>query len=101
MLKSGSRPAALSATVFPPVFGPETTSALVPVSGRSIGTAVAGSSSVVEEVNRLAAADEIKTSWANNGAEFGKLTPVQFGAFVAAEVQRWAVVVKASGAKLD
>ena len=56
---------------------------------------------IVEEVNRLAAADEIKTSWANNGAEFGKLTPVQFGAFVAAEVQRWAVVVKASGAKLD
>jgi tripartite-type tricarboxylate transporter receptor subunit TctC len=56
---------------------------------------------IVEEVNRLAAADEIKTSWASNGAEFGKLTPAQFGAFVAAEVKRWATVVKASGAKLD
>ena len=56
---------------------------------------------IVEEVNRLAAADEIKTSWANNGAEFGKLTPAQFGTFVAAEVKRWAAVVKASGAKLD
>lgn len=56
---------------------------------------------VVEEVNRLAAADEIKTSWANSGAEFSKLTPAQFGAFVSAEVLRWASVVKASGAKLD
>ncbi|MDR7308495.1 tripartite tricarboxylate transporter substrate binding protein [Rhodoferax saidenbachensis] len=56
---------------------------------------------IVEEVTRLSQADEIKTSWANNGAEFGKLTPAQFGAFVAAEVKRWAAVVKASGAKLD
>ncbi|MBX9818566.1 MAG: tripartite tricarboxylate transporter substrate binding protein, partial [Burkholderiaceae bacterium] len=56
---------------------------------------------IVEEVNRLAAADEIKASWANNGAEFGKLTPAQFGAFVGSEVKRWAEVVKASGAKLD
>ena len=56
---------------------------------------------IVEEVNRLAATDEIKASWASNGAEFGKLTPVQFGAFVDAEVKRWAAVVKASGAKLD
>ncbi len=56
---------------------------------------------VVEEVNRLSAADEIKTAWANNGAEFGKLTPAQFGTFVSAEIKRWAAVVKASGAKLD
>ena len=56
---------------------------------------------IVEEVNRLAAADEIKTSWGNNGAEFGKLTPAQFGSFVGSEVKRWAEVVKASGAKLD
>lgn len=56
---------------------------------------------IVEEVNRLAAAEEIKTSWANNGAEFGKLTPQQFGTFVTGEVKRWAEVVKASGAKLD
>jgi tripartite-type tricarboxylate transporter receptor subunit TctC len=56
---------------------------------------------VVEEVNRLSGAEEIKTSWASNGAEFGKLTPAQFGAFVSAEIKRWAAVVKASGAKLD
>jgi tripartite-type tricarboxylate transporter receptor subunit TctC len=35
------------------------------------------------------------------GAEFGTLTPTQYGAFVSNEVKRWAAVVKASGAKLD
>jgi len=56
---------------------------------------------VVEEMRRAAATDELKTIWASNGAEFGNLTPQQFGSFVSAEVKRWAAVVKASGAKLD
>ncbi len=56
---------------------------------------------IVEEIRKLGAADEIKAAWAANGAEFGTLTPQQFGAFVSAEVKRWATVVKASGAKLD
>jgi tripartite-type tricarboxylate transporter receptor subunit TctC len=56
---------------------------------------------IVEEVRRAAASDEIKAIWASNGAEFGTLTPVQFADFVNAEIKRWAVVVKASGAKLD
>jgi tripartite-type tricarboxylate transporter receptor subunit TctC len=65
------------------------------------GTPADAQARMVEEVNKAAAADEIKTAWANNGAEFGRLTPAQFGAFVSAEVKRWAVVVKSSGAKLD
>ncbi len=56
---------------------------------------------IVEELRRASAADELKTAWANNGADFGNLTPAQFGSFVSAEVKRWAAVVKASGAKLD
>ena len=56
---------------------------------------------VVEEVRKAAASDELKTIWASNGAEFGSLTPPQFGSFVSAEVKRWAAVVKASGAKLE
>ncbi len=44
---------------------------------------------------------EIKTAWANNGAEFPNLTGAQYGEFIGAEIKRWAVVVKASGAKLD
>ena len=56
---------------------------------------------IVEEVNRAGMADEIKAVWASNGADFGTLTPPQFGSFVRAEIQRWAAVVKTSGAKLD
>ncbi len=56
---------------------------------------------IVEELRKAAASDELKAIWASNGAEFGNLTPQQFGAFVHAEVQRWAAVVKTSGAKLE
>jgi malonyl-CoA decarboxylase len=56
---------------------------------------------IVEELRKSAASDELKAIWASNGAEFGNLTPVQFGAFVSSEIKRWATVVKASGAKLD
>ncbi len=55
----------------------------------------------VEEINKMGLADETKAVWAAQGAEFGKMTPPQFGAFVSAEIKRWAAVVKASGAKLD
>ena len=56
---------------------------------------------IVEEMRRAAATDELKAIWASNGAEFGNLTPPQFGSFVSSEVKRWAAVVKASGARLD
>ena len=65
------------------------------------GTPAEVQTRIVDEVNKLAAADDIKTAWATNGAEFGTLTPKQFGAFVSAEIKQWAAVVKASGAKLD
>ena len=56
---------------------------------------------IVEELRKAATTDELKAVWASNGAEFGNLTPVQFGAFVNSEIKRWAAVVKTSGAKLD
>lgn len=56
---------------------------------------------IVEELRKAATSDELKAVWTSNGAEFGNLTPVQFGAFVNSEIKRWAAVVKASGAKLD
>ena len=65
------------------------------------GTPVDIQARIVEELRKAAATDELKAIWASNGAEFGNLTPQQFGAFVHAEVQRWAAVVKTSGAKLE
>ncbi|MBP8183589.1 MAG: tripartite tricarboxylate transporter substrate binding protein [Rhodoferax sp.] len=56
---------------------------------------------IVEELRRAAASDELKAAWASNGAEFGNLSPAQFGNFVSEEIRRWAAVVKASGIKLD
>jgi tripartite-type tricarboxylate transporter receptor subunit TctC len=56
---------------------------------------------IVEELRKAATSDELKTIWASNGAEFGNLTPPQFGAFVSGEIKRWAAVVKASGARLE
>ena len=55
----------------------------------------------VEEIHKAGQSDECKTVWAQQGAEFGTLTPPQFGSFVSGEIKRWAAVVKASGAKLD
>jgi tripartite-type tricarboxylate transporter receptor subunit TctC len=65
------------------------------------GTPADVQSKIVEELRRASASDELKAIWASNGADFGTLTPAQFGSFVSAEVKRWAAVVKASGAKLD
>ena len=56
---------------------------------------------IVDEVRKLGTAEELKTIWASNGAEFGGMTQQQFAAMVSSEVKRWAAVVKASGAKLD
>ncbi len=56
---------------------------------------------ILDEVNKAATTDEAKQAWANNGAELGRMTPQQFGAFVSSEIKRWATVVKLSGAKLD
>ncbi len=65
------------------------------------GTPAEVQAKIVEELHRVSATPELKTVWAANGADFGGLTPAQFGSFVSAEVKRWAAVVKASGAKLD
>lgn len=56
---------------------------------------------IIDEVRKIAATDEIKTSWSHSGAEFPNVTGAQFGNFVSGEIKKWATVVKASGAKLD
>jgi tripartite-type tricarboxylate transporter receptor subunit TctC len=53
------------------------------------------------EMRKAFTTDEVKQVWGNQGAELPNLYGADFGRFVGAEVQRWAQVVKASGAKLD
>ena len=55
----------------------------------------------MEEIRKLGSFDELKSIWANNGADNGGMTQQQFAAYVSGEVKRWSEVVKASGAKLD
>jgi len=61
-----------------------------------------------EVVNKLNAAmqkaldkPEVQTSFEKLGAVGEKTTPAQFGAFIKSEVEGWAPVVKASGARVD
>lgn len=65
------------------------------------GTPAEAQARMVEEVKKAGAADEIRAVWASNGAQFGNLTPAQFGDYVQAEIARWAGVVKAANIKLD
>jgi tripartite-type tricarboxylate transporter receptor subunit TctC len=65
------------------------------------GTPADAQAGFLEWSQKIANSPEVKTAWASNGAEYPNVTGAQFGAFIAAEIKRWAQVVKASGAKLD
>ncbi|WP_213954239.1 tripartite tricarboxylate transporter substrate binding protein [Variovorax sp. dw_954] len=56
---------------------------------------------IIEDVKKSWASDELKSIWAANGSEIPNLTNAAYGNFVSGEIKRWAVVVKASGAKLE
>ena len=56
---------------------------------------------IVDDMKKALASDELKTIWASNGSEIPNVTNAAYGAFVNAEIKRWAAVVKASGAKLE
>ena len=53
------------------------------------------------EVVRFMQTPEIEARLRSEGARFVPNTPEQFGAFVAAEIAKWAPIVKASGARAD
>jgi tripartite-type tricarboxylate transporter receptor subunit TctC len=53
------------------------------------------------EVTKAINSPELREIWANNGSELPNMTGDAFAKFVSADIKRWAIVVKASGAKLD
>ena len=53
------------------------------------------------EVLRIMQAPEMRERLAGEGARFVATTPQEFGAYVKAEIAKWAPIVKASGAKAD
>ncbi len=54
-----------------------------------------------DEIRKACTTEEAKAVWASQGAEFPNLSGAQFAAFISAEIRKWALVVKASGARLD
>ncbi len=54
-----------------------------------------------EETTRAIQGPDLKRIWDGAGAQFNPQSQAEFAKFIAAEIQRWGVVVKASGAKLD
>ena len=65
------------------------------------GTAADMQTRIVEEMRRAISSDELKAVWASQGAEFPNLSQQQFGAFINAEIKRWAAVVKTAGITPD
>lgn len=65
------------------------------------GTPAAVQQQMLEAVRKIGAAEEIKSAWVKNGADYGQLSQPQFAAMVKDEVQRWAHVVKAANVKID
>ena len=53
------------------------------------------------ELGKAFASPEVRDTWTSLGADIPNLYGEAFGKFVSSEVQRWAEVVKTSGAKLD
>ena len=53
------------------------------------------------EIQKIASLPDVKEAWAKQGAVPMHMTPAEFGKFMEQDIQKWAKVVKISGAKVD
>jgi tripartite-type tricarboxylate transporter receptor subunit TctC len=65
------------------------------------GTPASAITRLHAEISKIVQLADIKERWAALGADPFYTTPVEFAAFLKADVVKWAKVVKASGAKID
>lgn len=65
------------------------------------GTPADVQAKIIEDMRKALATEDLKSIWASNGSEIPTLVGPAYGAFVNAEIKRWAAVVKDSGAKLE
>ena len=56
---------------------------------------------MAKELQTTLQVSSIKDAWARNGSDVPEMTGADFGAFVTAEVARWAKVVQDAGVKVD
>ena len=57
--------------------------------------------SLNSEIQKIANLPDVKEAWAKQGAVPMRMTPAEFGKFMEQDIQKWAKVVKFSGAKVD
>ncbi|KPF48942.1 ABC transporter substrate-binding protein [beta proteobacterium AAP121] len=65
------------------------------------GTPAEATAAMVAEMKKALNSPELKATWNGMGAETPNTWTADFGRFASSEVERWAAVVKSSGAKLD
>jgi tripartite-type tricarboxylate transporter receptor subunit TctC len=53
------------------------------------------------EITRVANAPDLKAAWAKQGAVAMSMTPEEFGRFMREDIEKWARIVKISGARPD
>jgi len=53
------------------------------------------------DIEKIVNSPDVKATWAKQGAVPMRMTPEEFGKFIEQDIQKWAKVVKISGARID